>query len=130
MSKLVNFSDIAFFHCDNDKDECRYQSISENIRLGRDEGRTLEVDAIVKDKETGKLYKTMYYAWHDDYNDGIGSSGEDSSSEEYDAGGDGWCKLIEVKGKEVMKIEYVECDDGKEVDEREWEGEEDGEDLD
>ena len=124
MSKLVNFSNIAFFHCDNDKDKCRYESISENIRLGRG-SVILEVDAIVKDKTTGKLYKTMYYAWQDGYDGSLGSAGEDG---DYDMGGDGYCKLIEVKGKEVKKIEYVENDDGKEVDEREWEGEEDDED--
>lgn len=115
MSKLVNFSTISFINSDNASDECRYQSINENIRLGYDEG-TLEVDAIVKELSTGKLYKTTYYARMDDYNGGLCSYGKDS---ETDMGGDGWCKLIEVKGVEVKKIEYVENDDGKEVDERE-----------
>ena len=111
MSKLVDFYKIGFENSYCDTTDCQYESVEEYIHSGS------EIEAIVKDKKTGKLYKTTYHFYQDE-DDGLEGYGIEANVED---GWYGYCKLIEVKGKEVKKIEYEECDDGKEVDERdEW----------
>lgn len=111
MSKLVDFYKIGFENSYCDTTDCQYESVEEYIHSGS------EIEAIVKDKKTGRFYKTTYNFYQDE-DDGLEGYGIEANVED---GWYGYCKLIEVKGKYVTKIEYEECDDGKEVDERdEW----------
>lgn len=109
--KYVNFTKIAFEDNDFVDDDYEYESVKEKTVRYFGWVGTFKKECIVKNIKDKKLYKTWYYI----SDDGFGSVLSCGIDGELDCGGNGYCKLIEVK---KVGRKYDEIDNNEVIDER------------